>query len=203
MSPSPTLARASLVWPSAISATPIVNRMLLKKVKTFARAIAQYERLDRVFAVGVPRRRRSASASVRPLGGVVAAEVKARSLRQGATSSAEAPPSRAARQAAAAGRSRGRWGPVTCLGRRLGVVVSHGVDGGDGVVLVDLDLDLGAVGLADVRLIGGAGVDVGLHALDRAGHLGQRSGAHLGLHGAGEGRLGLAVDGVPRVRRGR
>ena len=32
-------------------------------------------------------------------------------------------------------------------------VVPHGVDRGDGVVAVDLDLDLGAVGLDDVRLI--------------------------------------------------
>jgi hypothetical protein len=40
-SPSPTLASASVVSPSATSATPIANRMLLKNVKTFARAIAQ------------------------------------------------------------------------------------------------------------------------------------------------------------------
>src|SRR4051794_32180739 len=57
----------------------------------------------------------------------------------------------------------------------LAAVVAHGVDGRDGEVAGDLDLDLGAVGLADdVRFIGRAAVDVGLDALDRAGDLGER-----------------------------
>jgi hypothetical protein len=37
--PRPTLLRASFTRPSAMSATPIVNKMLLKKVKKLARDI--------------------------------------------------------------------------------------------------------------------------------------------------------------------
>src|SRR4051794_19179933 len=79
-------------------------------------------------------------------------------------------------------------------------VAAHGVDGGDGEVLGDLDLDLGPVGLADdVRLVGRAAVDVGLEAIDRAGDLGEGGGANLGRGGPGQRLLGLAVDRVTAV----
>src|SRR4051812_28815526 len=58
-------------------------------------------------------------------------------------------------------------------------VAAHRADRCDAVVLVDLDDHLGAVGLGDVRLIGRAVVDVGLHAVDGAGHLRQRGCAYL------------------------
>src|SRR6476659_2924439 len=80
-------------------------------------------------------------------------------------------------------------------------MAAHRVDGGDRVVAVDLDLDLGSVGLADVRLVGGVRVDVGLDALDGAGHLRERGRLDLGLDVAGEQLLGLAVDGVPALGR--
>src|SRR3954462_11635741 len=73
------------------------------------------------------------------------------------------------------------------------VMAAHGVDGGDGVVAVDLNLDRGAVRLRDVRLVGRAPVHVGLDALDRASHLGQRSGLDLGRHVTGQRLLGLPV----------
>src|SRR3954447_11261768 len=76
-------------------------------------------------------------------------------------------------------------------------MAAHGIDGGDGVVAVDLHLDRGAVGLRDVRLVGRAAVYVGLDALDRAGHLGQRGGLDLGGHVTGQRLLGLPVDRVP------
>src|SRR3954447_18653676 len=77
------------------------------------------------------------------------------------------------------------------------VMAAHGVDGGGGLVAVDLHLDGGAVGLRDVRLVRGAAVHVGLDALDRAGHLRQGGGLDLGGHVAGQRLLGLAVDRVP------
>src|SRR3954467_8488303 len=66
------------------------------------------------------------------------------------------------------------------------VMAAHGVDGRGGVVAVDLHLDGGAVELRDVRLVGRAAVHIGLDALDRAGHLGERSGLDLGGDVAGQ-----------------
>src|SRR4051812_17078153 len=83
----------------------------------------------------------------------------------------------------------------------LRVHAAHRVDGGDRVVLVHLDLDLAAVGLADVRLVGRARVDVGLDALDGAGHLLERCGLDLGGDVAGQQRLRLAVERVAALGR--
>src|SRR4051794_6867412 len=88
-----------------------------------------------------------------------------------------------------------RW----TLGNRLRVL--HRVDRRHREVLADLDLDLGAVGLADVRLVRGARVHVGLDALDGAGHLLERCGLDLGGGVAAQRLLRLAVDAVPAGRR--
>src|SRR3982750_1793565 len=53
-------------------------------------------------------------------------------------------------------------------------MAAHLVDGRDLEALVDENLDLGAVGLADVRLVGRPVVDVRLRPLDRALDLVQR-----------------------------
>jgi hypothetical protein len=66
--------------------------------------------------------------------------------------------------------------------------------GGDREALVHEDLELRAVGPAQVRLVGRAMVGVGLDALDgRAGDLGQRGRLDLGGRVAREERLALAV----------
>src|SRR3954451_9327893 len=80
--------------------------------------------------------------------------------------------------------------------RRL-AMAAHGVDGGDGVVAVDLDLDRGTVGLRDVRLVRGAAIHVRLDALDRAGHLRQRGRLDLRGYVTGQRLLGLPVGGMP------
>src|SRR5512132_3068651 len=71
---------------------------------------------------------------------------------------------------------------------------AHRVDRGDLEVLVDEDLELGAVCLADVPLVGRAVVGVGLDALDRpAADLRERGRLHLGRGVAGQQGLALAV----------
>src|SRR5438067_2031923 len=74
-------------------------------------------------------------------------------------------------------------------------VAAHVVDRGDGEVPAHLHLEFAAVGLADVRLVRGARVDVGLHSLDGPGDLGQRGGANLRRGVARQQGLGAAVDG--------
>src|SRR5205823_6193629 len=86
------------------------------------------------------------------------------------------------------------------------VLLLHSVfDAGDAEVGVHLDRGLGAVGLRDVRLVGGP-FRVVLDAVDgrsRDGTL--RGGRHLGRGVTGEQGFGDAVRGVTaltRVRRG-